>query len=303
MSSSPLLPAERLSGCLIEGLRRELYLTPKPGLVDRADCGSHPDLDLRLMERSIDLVEVYLRQLTASLAVGVELLDLVAIGRRAEQTMWTQLGTNTHKGAIFLCGLLVTARARSDAEPSQSFSAAVAEVAKEVFHYQCPYATHGSRARLRYRTGGIVSEALRGLPALFKIALPAGEEGLSRFADERLALVLMMARLMQHVEDTTALHRCGETGLARLRRDGRLLEADLLNGKDPTPLLQRLNAEYRSLHLTMGGVADLLGAAVGYRLFLSLQAFEEAPRQPVTMLPGPDRLSRPCRGKNNGRAS
>ena len=34
----------------------ELYLTPKPGLVDLADNGSHPDLSVPIMERSIGIV-------------------------------------------------------------------------------------------------------------------------------------------------------------------------------------------------------------------------------------------------------
>lgn len=299
MNSSPHVTADRLAGCLAEGLRRELYLTPKPGLVDRADSGAHPDLDLALMERSIAQVEIYLRQLSASLTVGAELTELVAIGRRAEQTMWTQLGTNTHKGAIFICGLLLTAGARSDAEQLRSLSSGVAEVAEEFFRHRCQSDSHGASARRRYRTEGIVGEALRGLPALFEVALPAGVEGSILFADERLALFLMMARLMQTVEDTTALHRCGETGLARLRRDGRTLEATLLNGKDPTPLLTQLNAEYRAVHLTMGGVADLLGAAEGYRLFRSLQAFEDAAfrHRPATGVPEAGWTGRPVRTK------
>lgn len=272
MSSSPPSPAEQLAHSLVAGLRRELYLTPKPGLVDRADCGSHPDLGLALMERSIDLVEVYLRQLTASLAADVGLLDLVAIGRRAEQTMWTQLGTNTHKGAIFLCGLLVAARARIDTDQPRELSAAVAVLAEEFFRGRKADASHGSRARRRYAVGGIVGEALRGLPVLFEVALPAGAEGRRLFADERRAEFLVMARLMQQIEDTTALHRCGETGLARLRRDGRRIETLLLRGEEPTPLLARMNDEYRAMRLTMGGVADLLGAAAGYRLYQSLRA-------------------------------
>jgi triphosphoribosyl-dephospho-CoA synthase len=79
----------------------------------------------------------------------------------------------------------------------------------------------------------------------------------------RQAAFFMLSRLMQTVEDTTALHRCGRAGLAQLQRDGRLLEAMLTEGFDPVPLLTKLNVEYRALNLTMGGVADLLGLALG----------------------------------------
>jgi hypothetical protein len=60
------------------------------------------------------------------------------------------------------------------------------------------------------------------------------------------------------VEDTTALHRCGLTGLDRVRRDGQVLRALLDKGSDPRPFLRHRNADYRRIGLTMGGVADCL---------------------------------------------
>jgi len=69
---------------------------------------------------------------------------------------------------------------------------------------------------------------------------------------------------MQAVEDTTALHRCGHTGLERIRRDGRLLDGILARNGDPVPFLLECNRDYRRIHLTMGGVADLLGIAYGW---------------------------------------
>ena len=66
-----------------------------------------------------------------------------------------------------------------------------------------------------------------------------------------------LAVLMQRVEDTTAVARCGP-GLARLRRDGAALETLLDRGEDPTPVLSTWNEEYRTMRLTMGGVADCL---------------------------------------------
>ena len=56
MNSLRLSGLERLADGLARGAALELYLTPKPGLVDLADCGSHPDLSLAVMERSIRIV-------------------------------------------------------------------------------------------------------------------------------------------------------------------------------------------------------------------------------------------------------
>jgi len=65
---------------------------------------------------------------------------------------------------------------------------------------------------------------------LLEVALPAGAEGRRLFADEKRAESLVLARLMQQVENTLALHHCGETGLARLCRDGRRIGTLLLKG-------------------------------------------------------------------------
>ena len=57
------LRLRRLADALVRGARAELDLTPKPGLVDRHDNGSHPDLSYELMRRSIELLPIYHRDL------------------------------------------------------------------------------------------------------------------------------------------------------------------------------------------------------------------------------------------------
>ena len=110
MSCSRLSELETLAAALVKGASMELYLTPKPGLVDRADNGSHPDLSLAVMERSIGFVSDYLFEIVNSLAAGEAFSCQKAIGMRADQRLLDQLGTNTHKGFIFLSGMLLIAR-------------------------------------------------------------------------------------------------------------------------------------------------------------------------------------------------
>lgn len=263
MNYSPLSSTERLAAALITGLKAELFLTPKPGLVDANDCGSHPDLSLGKMLASIDLVADYFAELRADLTAGAGAADLIATGRRAEERMFATLGANTHKGTIFLGGLLLVARFRSTAENKPFLKSAVAAVAREVLALTSLPASNGQAAREAYRAGGIVAEARAGLPSLFDVALPAWHQGLRSTGSTQRAAFFTLSRLMQTVEDTTALHRCGRAGLAKLQKNGRLLEAMLTEGFDPAPLLTKLNHEYRAMNLTMGGVADLLGVSFG----------------------------------------
>lgn len=263
MNFSPLSSTEQLAAALITGLKAELFLTPKPGLVDSKDCGSHPDLTLAKMLASIDLVADYFAELLAALDAGAGTAELIAIGQRAEERMFANLGTNTHKGTIFLGGLLLVARFRTPGDNKTSLKSAVAAVAREVLALRSLPASNGQAARETYRTGGIVAEVRTGLPSLFDVAIPAWHQGLRSTGSTQRAAFFMLSRLMQTVEDTTALHRCGRTGLAKLQKNGRLLEAMLTEGFDPVPLLTKLNHEYRAMNLTMGGVADLLGVAFG----------------------------------------
>lgn len=266
MNCSVISATERLAAALLRGLTAELTLTPKPGLVDLWDNGSHPDLSLPKMLASIELLERYFAELIAALAAGEG--ELITIGRRAEARMLERLGTNTHKGAIFLGGLLLLARFRAAGDGPASLRPAVAEVAEEIIAQLTPGASHGAAVRQNYRVGGILAEAREGLPSLFDVALPAWQQSQSPCGQPLRGSFAMLAALMQRVEDTTALHRCGQAGLQRLRRDGRALERLLARGHDPVPLLRQLNQDYRRLNLTMGGVADMLGLAFGYLDYL-----------------------------------
>lgn len=216
------------------------------------------------MTASIELVGEYFDTLAAALGQGAPLPELISVGRRTEERMLQAFGTNTHKGAIFLGGLLMVGCARATADDHLALRRAVAAAAGEFFAGGRPEGTHGQRIREGYRVGGVVGEALAGFPSLFCAVLPAWREELERSGDHMKAAWLAMGRLMQKVEDTTALHRCGRRGLERLRRDGRRLEDMIATGEDPFAFLRKLNDDYRRMNLTMGGVADMLGLAFGY---------------------------------------
>lgn len=259
------LQLETLAEALIDGLRAELYLTPKPGLVDLLNNGSHPDLSLLTMSRSLVLMRSYLQELCNALAAGAPHSDLILIGQRADRRMLNQLGTNCHRGGIFLSGLLLAACRKAEATNLKTFPLAIKETAEEYFHRQPLRNTHGQQVREQYRVGGIVAEARNGLPAVFEIALPILLDHNRRTP---CGCYLTMARLMRSIEDTTSLFRCGERGLVLLRRAGEHLEQTILLGEDPLPLLIRLDREFTAQNLTMGGIADLLGVSFGYCSYL-----------------------------------
>lgn len=281
MNSSRIFEIERFAQALVKGAAMELYLTPKPGLVDQADSGSHTDLTLAKMERSLHILGDYLAELVRSLVDGERFLCQAIIGRRAEQVMLDEIGTNTHKGYIFLSGLLLTARWHAGSDDPDRLAGKVASLAGDHFAHREEEKTNGHGVRQRYGSGGIVREALEGLPSLFSCAVPAYLDAIDRVGCFTAASFAMLARLMQTVDDTTTLHRCGTMGLARIKRDGQLLERTAMEGGELIPLLAELNREYVRMNLTMGGVADMLGLSFGYLTAAGLLAgnAEKARRQ------------------------
>jgi triphosphoribosyl-dephospho-CoA synthase len=110
--------AEHLAELARQALVAEAELTPKPGLVDRRSSGSHDDLSLDLMRRSASANAPYF----AAIAVAAETMrfnqalraEVAAIGRVAESEMLQVTdGSNSHKGAIWILGLLVIAAGQS----------------------------------------------------------------------------------------------------------------------------------------------------------------------------------------------
>ncbi len=254
-----------LADALIDGLKAELFLTPKPGLVDLCNTGSHQDLTLLTMARSINLMRVYFKELTAGLLSPNGHCNPVNIGLQAEQRMFDQLATNCHKGGIFLCGLMLIAASRCEMKYPDILQKQLADAATEIFIDQDRLkGSHGDRVRKEHPKSGIVSEALNGLPGVFDhvlpyvIASPGDVRGVFR----------ALAELMLYVDDSTTRHRGGDRGIAMLRGAGAELKKALTSGGSYVGLLIQMDREFKRENLTMGGVADLLGVGLGYASYL-----------------------------------
>lgn len=263
MNSSRHSDLETLALALARGASMELYLTPKPGLVDLADNGSHPDLSVPVMEQSIGIVADYLEEIVVSLQSGEPFSCQKDIAIRAERRLYDELGTNTHKGYIFLSGMLLIARHHAVAPGETALRESLAAISRAFFATAGESNTNGEKVRRKFNAGGIVSEAVGGYPSLFDEALPVFRRSLDRHGCTTTASFAMMARLMQRVDDTTTLHRAGPPGLERVRQDGYALEQIIAEGGEFIPFLVELNHHYKRLNLTIGGVADMLGIAFG----------------------------------------
>lgn len=263
--------AARLGHLAARALVREAMLTPKPGLVDRANSGAHRDMDLSTF---LDSARALAPRLPRFFLEGCALADapprhaLAAArppGLACERAMLTATGgVNTHKGAIFAFGVALTACGRLwsrgaalDAETICAEVAAMCEgiVAREMTGPAAPSA--GVAAFRTHGASGARGQAEAGYPLVRERALPALRSARARGAGRDEALLIALLALLDHAADTNLLARGGAQAVAFVRDGAAAIPRDL--GRDA--LVERLAALDRALiarRLSPGGSADLL---------------------------------------------
>ena len=158
-----------------DALQQELDTTPKPGLVDRHDCGAHTDMDYRLMQRSIAALRPYFVKLAQAGQEGMlDHATVSAIGIEAERAMLAATGgVNTHRGALFSMGLALVVRSNKATKDQRTtvndLQDAIIQLAQQFPDTQD---THGSRAVSQYQAKGALAMAREGYNQLFADWLP-----------------------------------------------------------------------------------------------------------------------------------
>ena len=264
----------RIAALAYESLVDEVNTTPKPGLVDRRNRGSHPDMDLPLFEASARVLQPYflrcveIGQETAALPPEETFPLLRQAGLQAEEAMYRATGgVNTHKGAIYALGLLCGSIGRlwSAETPVAGVDAILAESGNMArSSVQADFAcatgkTAGERFYLRYGIRGIRGEAADGFPSVGNVGLPHFRQALKDGLSPNDAGAVALLHLIAHSEDTNLYHRGG--------MDGANWAAAAAKALLPYPSqkqLEELDDAFIARNLSPGGCADLL--AVTYFL-------------------------------------
>jgi triphosphoribosyl-dephospho-CoA synthase len=169
----------RLAYLACQSLIAEAELTPKPGLVDRRGAGAHTDLSLSIMKLSALAIEPYFREM-AFVSEGSHPSQalrerLALIGREAEHAMFKATkGSNSHKGAIWILGLLVSAAVFefNDEVAASQIAATAKEIASFADRATPRLVSHGDIVTKKYGVTGARGEALRGFPHVVDVGLP-----------------------------------------------------------------------------------------------------------------------------------
>jgi len=262
-----------LARLAVSALAEEAQLTPKPALVDRRGSGAHRDLDLATMLRSAHALEATFAALSHAarhrVPSAVLRAELAQIGRAGEHAMMRATGgSNAHRGAIWIVGLLVAgaaivARGSAGSALAAHVCTLAAQIACFPDRFAAPSNSHGERVRQRYQVGGARREAQDGFPHVVEVGLPALLAARANGMAEDAARVDALLAIMASLDDTCLLHRAGLPGL-RAAKDGarRVLE---LGGSSTVPgraALAELDRALLTLNASPGGAADLLAATL-----------------------------------------
>lgn len=255
-----------------QSLLDEVCTTPKPGLVDRRNNGSHRDMDIFTFMASAAALTPYFQSCaeigikTAFCAPDESFRQLRAAGLRAEQDMYTATNdVNTHKGAIFTIGILCGAAGRLwNPVRNQSAAQLCREVsimtkrAMEEDLRRCSGSTVGQRLYRQSGIPGIRGEVANGLPSVEKIGLPAYRACLESGLDRNAAGAITLLHLIANVEDTNMISRGGLEVAAMAAAEAAGL---LKDGHQPTMAeIEELDGRFIERNLSPGGCADLLAA-------------------------------------------
>ena len=265
MSAAP----ERIGALARAALEQEASLSPKPGLVDAENCGAHKDMDLTLLLTSASVLEPYFVKFAqrganeAQLSPEGRLAGIRADGIAAEEAMLAVTrGVNTHKGAVFLLGVLCYCAGACSANGKLSPEEVCALGARLCRGITAELGVSAGRAFARYGARGARGEAEDGFPHAL-MALDAFVQARANGAGENDAWLLSLLALIATMEDANVLARCGEAIALELRRDaGALVKRYPAGGEEFRRHLRALDRECCVRNASPGGAADLLACAM-----------------------------------------
>jgi triphosphoribosyl-dephospho-CoA synthase len=246
----------------------EAELTPKPGLVDRRGSGAHTDLSLDLMRRSATALEPFFTDMASAAEGRVPDRDLrtelAAIGRDAERAMYKATeGANSHKGAIWILGLLVAADAQKDDLSAREIASAAGVIARFPDR-ACPNAvTHGDIVRNRYGVAGARGEACQGFPHVVRFGLPTLRKQRNAGFPEEVCRLDALLAIMSRLDDTCLLYRGGIEALNFVKtRAQAVVRAGGFSSPQGRIKAGDLGRALMARRVSPGGSADLLAATI-----------------------------------------
>ena len=278
-----------LTSLAVEASSFELMIHPKPGLVTAYDQGSHDDMDrFSFILSQSSFCSYYKRCFEIGwerqLDVSDKAMSLRHAGLLAEAGM-EQLtgGVNTHRGWIYLSGILFAASGewlakilldneqKKDREESLLWMSRMAAVIAQALENSLQTVSYCSLLDRRLNSSlpikGIRDEAIKGFPALFETGCQVLNAATEQGDDLNLAGQRALLAILCVIEDTTLLKRAGEKHSAevmltlkeKLKPEG--MGAVTMSKEELRQLMDELVSLFKQQGWSTGGAADLLAGS------------------------------------------
>ncbi|MFT8728402.1 MAG: triphosphoribosyl-dephospho-CoA synthase CitG [Liquorilactobacillus ghanensis] len=262
-----------------KSLLYEVTVNPKPGLVDPHNHDSHPDMDIfTFIDSSLSLRPYFCSCFDAGWNFAKKDLqelfkEIRPLGVAAEKKMFTATnGVNTHKGAIFSLGIVVTATAYVYHQNNNDDVDNILKIIRDMCHdlvendfknlRQLPVEnlTAGQKQYLDFGLTGIRGEVQQGFPTIVKWGLPyLNKVSLNQDLNQRLLNVLLQLAL--HTVDSNLIKRANYSK-ETINKAHQLINEYFEFGAEKTAsgrsTFNQILAYFKQKNLSLGGTADLL---------------------------------------------
>jgi len=266
------LVAKKLSILAKNSLIEEVELTPKPGLVDQNNNGSHSDMNLNLFIKSARTIEPFLFRIAQrSFILNSEQnknslnFEIRKIGMECEKAMFeTTSGVNTHKGAIFSFSLFIYAIVQLIQEQSILSASSIENRLKLIsanfdkdFTSEAPY-SKGQLAYKTYNLKGVRGEAENGYNHVIKAF--SFFKNLLETTCYNNSLCWTLVWLIANLDDTNIVTRKDfETGTWAKAECQKALKTEEFNNIER---IKELDRKFIKKNISPGGSADLLALTI-----------------------------------------
>lgn len=273
----------------------EAVLTPKPGLVDAVNTGSHHDMDIfTFIDSSSNLFKGFYLYAKAGLECKGSEKELFSairkIGIQVEMDMFKATkNINTHKGINFSMGIVLAAvgyylrdkdideniiLAPSDTDEILNTVRVMTEgLVKSDFENikKKEKLTHGEKLYVEKGFSGIRGEAERGFPTVEKTSLPRLREiGHSDMSMEQKLLDVLF-HLMSISDDSNIVNRGGLEGLEFVKAASKeFLETGIIYEDGYREKIREMNNLFVEKNISPGGSADLLSITIFFGMLESV---------------------------------
>lgn len=263
--------AKTISDYALLSLIQEVSASPKPGLVDRFNSGSHKDMDYNTFIESSFSIKDYFGEcfdlgLLSESTIEEKKKELRKLGKIAEEKMYdATYNVNTHKGIIFSLGFLTFSMGILQREKGCNY--VIGDIINQVKELCSGITeelnvdkskTYGEKLYQEYGFKGIRGEAEEGFSKSLDIGLRNFKEARKKL-NVNDSLIQVLFNFMIDVEDSNVLGRGSLVELEFVQEVGK--KVILLGGmytEKGRDYINSLNDLFVSKNISPGGSADYL---------------------------------------------